>query len=101
MKPVRSRKITRFANGRDCTVRLPSVCSFDPSKTMMAHPPIGNGGMATKASDIECAIACHECHQRIDRVIRDVPWVEVLECWIRGSSETRALLVEAGIVEVR
>jgi len=23
------------------------------------------------------------------------------ECWIRGSAETRALLVEAGIVEVK
>lgn len=100
-KPTRSKKLTRFAKGRDCTLRIPHVCSFDPEKTMMVHPPIANGGMSTKASDLECAIGCHDCHNRVARLIRDVEWVEVLDCWIRGSAETRALLVEAGIVEVK
>ena len=98
---IRSKKIRRFAEGRDCTTRIPGFCNFDPETSVMAHSPIANGGMGFKGSDLECAIACHECHQRIDRVIRDVPREEVLECWIRGSAETRALLVEAGIVEVK
>ena len=96
---MKSAKIRKFARGRDCTIRLPGFCNRDSDTTVMAHPPIANGGMGSKASDLECAICCWGCHMAIDQHI--AKRIDVFECWIRGSAETRAQLVEAGIVEVK
>ena|SRR6056297_586035 len=96
---IRSKKIRQFAEGRDCTTRIPGFCNFDPETSVMAHSPIANGGMGFKGSDLECSITCSGCHAAIDQHL--APREEMYECWIRGSAETRALLVEAGIVEVK
>lgn len=101
-KPVRSKKLRESARGVRCTLRLPGVCSHDPEKSVLAHPPVGNGGMSTKGDDSAGAVCCSDCHQVIDGHVRSsLSREEVYECWIRGHQETMAHWVSEGLVEVK
>ena len=61
-------KIMKFARGKDCTVRIPGVCSFDPEKSVGAHR---NGyGMGGKFHDFQTAICCSKCHAVLDGKVR-------------------------------
>ena len=100
-KPVRSKKLRDSARGEQCTLRIPGVCCGDPETVVLAHPPVANGGMGTKGSDIDGAFACHQCHDVLDgRTTNTVPLWEVYECFIRGAAETRARMVERGLIKV-
>ena len=60
-------KITAYARGMDCQVRVPQICSHSPESVVMAHYRMaGLSGMGQKPSDIFVAIACSECHDAID-----------------------------------
>lgn len=64
MKKVDLRKQAR---GRECTVRIPGICSFDPETSVLAHYRLaGTCGTACKPDDIQGAIACNKCHDVID-----------------------------------
>ncbi|MCH8506470.1 MAG: DUF1364 domain-containing protein [Ectothiorhodospiraceae bacterium] len=100
--PVRSRQLRESARGQDCTIRLPGICSGDPATTILAHPPVGNGGMSSKGSDDDGAFCCDACHSVIDgRVKARIHPEEILECWIRGSQETRAIWRRMGLLSVK
>ncbi len=102
-KPIHSDKVRRAARGQQCALRLPGVCSHDPETVILAHPPLSNGGMGTKGSDIDGAFVCAACHDVLDGRARPglLDREQILEAWIRATQETRAQLVEAGILEVR
>lgn len=94
-----SRKILDAARGHHCTLRIPGVCNGDPETTVLAHPPIRNGGVALKGSAIDGAFACSACHDVVDgRAPFNSDRTQVLMCWIRGSQETRATLVRRGLL---
>lgn len=100
-KPIHSKKIRDAARGEQCTLRIPGVCCHDNDTTVLAHPPVANGGMGAKGSDVDGAFACHQCHDVLDgRTTNTVPLSEVYECFIRGSAETRAILIEKGLLNV-
>ncbi|CAG9172435.1 nuclease domain-containing protein [Cupriavidus respiraculi] len=56
-------KIRKSANGKDCQVRLPGVCTFDPATTIWSHyrGEAGGKGGAIKSDDICGAYACTAC----------------------------------------
>jgi hypothetical protein len=55
------------ARGRDCTIRLPGVCNFDPATTVLAHYRMaGLSGMGMKSPDLCGAWACSACHAYAD-----------------------------------
>lgn len=55
------------AAGKPCTIRVPGVCNFDPSTSVLAHVRIaGITGGGQKAPDILAAIACSACHDLVD-----------------------------------
>lgn len=61
-------KFTRLARGRECTVRLPGICNFDPATTVLAHVRLpGLSGMGIRANSLLGAWACACCHDAIDR----------------------------------
>jgi len=100
-QPIRSRKLRESAREEPCTLRIPGICCHDPETTVLAHPPVANGGMGTKGSDLEGAFACWRCHDELDeRRAQGADRTEVYECFIRGSAETRARLVEKGLIHV-
>jgi hypothetical protein len=101
-QPVRSQQLRRSARGRSCTARIPQVCNHDPDTSVLAHPPIGNGGMGTKGDDSDGAIVCSECHDAIDgRSHYGVPREELLECWIRARQETDRIWREMELIEIK
>lgn len=101
-KPVRSERLRRSAQGQPCTLRLPGICEGDSATTVLAHPPVANGGMSIKGSDLDGAFACARCHDVLDkRQSSRLSLGEIYECWIRGAQETRAIWVQQGLVSVR
>lgn len=60
----------KLARGRECTVRLAGVCNFDPTTTVLAHVKAGWFGMGIKPPDVLGVVACHACHDEIDRRTR-------------------------------
>lgn len=101
-KPVRSERLRRSARGYPCTARIPGVCTGDSETTVLAHPPLANGGMATKGSDVLGAVICHACHQCIDgQAHRSVPREVRYECWIRAHQETLDMWVSQGLIAIK
>jgi len=56
-------KITESARGEECLVRIPGVCSFDPTKTIWSHARHGAAGRGKgiKALDLLGAYCCTSC----------------------------------------
>lgn len=55
------------ARDRDCAIRLPGVCNFNPETTVLAHLRlIGISGFGIKAPDELGAHACSACHAYVD-----------------------------------
>ncbi|EOY5688468.1 DUF1364 domain-containing protein [Salmonella enterica subsp. enterica] len=64
MKKVDLRKQAR---GRECTVRVPGHCNFNPETSVLAHYRLaGTCGASCKPDDMQGAIACNGCHDVID-----------------------------------
>ncbi|MBH2719213.1 MULTISPECIES: DUF1364 domain-containing protein [Serratia] len=64
-------KLTKEACGRDCQVRIPGVCNFNPETTVTAHYRLaGTCGTAIKPDDTQAAWACSACHDEVDRCTR-------------------------------
>ena len=60
--------LRKLAQERPCMVRLPGVCCFDNSTTVLAHVRLpGVSGMGIKSPDLVASWACHECHSAVDR----------------------------------
>ena len=59
--------LRKEARGRDCKVRLPGICNFDPATTVLAHYRMaGISGMGLKSPDLLGAWACSNCHSYVD-----------------------------------
>jgi len=48
--------VRNSARGKQCEVRIPGVCSFDPSTVVLAH--MNGGGVGYKVIDIHGAYCC-------------------------------------------
>lgn len=63
-----AKDLRTYARGKECMVRIPGVCNFDPATTVLAHPRLaGLTGVGMKAPDEIGAWACSNCHDAIDR----------------------------------
>ena len=96
---VVSKKIRNAARGQSCTLRL-SDCNFNPETTVLAHLPNGFKGMGMKGLDSVAVFACSSCHDAIDGRVHNtgpIDWRDIT----RALAETHAILIDAGIVEVK
>lgn len=65
----------KWARGRECQVRIPGVCNFDPETSVLAHLRIaGITGIGQKAPDYLGAICCSSCHDVIDGRVNCEGW---------------------------
>ena len=79
------------AQGRDCAVRVPMVCNFDSTTTVLAHVRLqGISGMGLKAPDFLGAHCCSACHSWCDTHHDDATKVMFYE----GVLRTQALLLK-------
>ena len=59
--------LRKLARGKPCMVRLPGICNFDASTTVLAHVRRGGvAGMGQKPPDLCGVWACSACHDVID-----------------------------------
>lgn len=97
-------KLRKSAQGEECLVRLPHVCSFDSETTVLAHLPDGSGGkMGGKSADIHSVVSCYACHQVLDGHVKPPPGMsreEVLLAAYEGQQRTLDLFVRKGLVKV-
>jgi hypothetical protein len=102
---IRSSKVLRSAKGQPCAARFPGICNNNPETTVWAHL---NGhafgkGMGVKAHDILGFHACAACHAYLDTGHGTRPLIStetLLECVLRGVTETWVRLIRAGIIFV-
>ena len=97
--------ITKFAKGRNCTIRLPNICNHDPETSVMTHVPSGirfGKGIGYKPSDLLVAIGCSECHAHTDgRIKSNFDRDFLMLCWWEGHGETMIILEREGIIAVK
>ena len=99
---MKSKKIRNSARGEDCQVRIPGICNFNPETTIPAH--IGHGGgTGMKASDLEIAYCCSDCHDLIDQRtnIAEFSDLEIKLMAYEGAARTREILVSKSLIEVK
>ena len=94
-------KITEFANGKPCTIRLPSICNHNSETSVWHHiNSIRYGaGRGIKAPDLCGVIGCSACGGVLDRRVKtDLDRDFVMKHVMEGHLESLAMLVKAGIV---
>lgn len=101
-QPIVSEKIRQSARGQDCTVRLPGVCNFDSTTTVLAHLRMaGITGGSLKAPDLHGAYACSSCHDQIDgRVKRVLPVDTIRIAHHEGIFRTQVILARLGLITI-
>lgn len=98
-KPIKSQKLRNSANGQQCLVRLPGICNFDPTTTVLAH--LNGGGTALKKDDIQGAFACHKCHMELDgqTTIFEREFVEL--AFRQGVERTQHYWLHNGFISIK
>lgn len=94
-------RITYFAQGRPCTMRLTGICNGDPSTSVWAHINSirWGAGRGHKAPNICGLICCSACHDILDGRVKTTLERDFIKmCALEGHMESLALLVEAGII---
>ena len=94
-------KITEFARGRPCTIRLSGICNHNVDTSVWVHlnSVRWGSGRGQKANDLCGAIACSSCHDAIDRRVKtDLESDFIKLCALEAHMESLALLVKVGIV---
>lgn len=88
------------ARGRECTVRIPGVCNFNPETSVLAHYRLaGTCGTGCKPDDMQAAISCNDCHDAIDgRTKTEYTRDELKLMHAEGMMRTQAIWREEGFI---
>ena len=88
--------LRKLAKGRDCQIRLPGVCNFNPETTVLAHYRMaGLSGMGMKSPNLCAAWACSSCHAYVDTHRDD----ETARAFLEGVMRTIGVLVKEGVLK--
>jgi len=85
------------ARGRECMIRMPKICNYNPETVVLAH--MSGGGMGTKHPDQIGAWACSSCHDMVDRRTKMPAGLTVsrLEIYfLEGMVRTQLQLIKEG-----
>jgi hypothetical protein len=94
-------KITKFARGRNCTIRLAGICNFNPETSVFCHISgiRFRKGIGNKVSDALGAIGCSSCHDAIDgRIKTAYSALELKLAHYEGVMETQLILLDEGLL---
>ena len=93
-------KIRKSARLQECQVRIPQVCNFDETTTILAHK--NGAGIALKANDIHASYCCSDCHNEIDSLLgnrkSDFSDDEILIMFYEGIFRTQLLLIDQRLI---
>ncbi|MGV8823010.1 nuclease domain-containing protein [Methylibium petroleiphilum] len=99
----KSQAIRDSANGEECCVRIPGICSGDATHTIWSHAPFGAAGKgrSVKSLDVAGAYACVECDQCVDgqrKAPAGYSREQVLLDWFFGHMRSLVRLKQKGLV---
>ena len=87
------------ARNRDCQIRLPGICNFDPATSVLAH--LNGAGLAMKHNDLFASIACSKCHSAVDGPSTRQYGADELELAHRqGIQRTQQIWIDEGFIVV-
>ncbi len=94
------RDLRKAARGRECTVRIPGICCFNPDTSVLAHYRMSDTcGTGCKPNDQQAAIACNCCHDAIDgRIKTDYSREELRLMHAEGVFRTQKVWREEGLL---
>ncbi|PWI82119.1 DUF1364 domain-containing protein [Enterobacter sp. CGMCC 5087] len=92
--------LRKQARGRECTVRIPGICNFNPETSVLAHYRLaGTCGTGCKPDDLQGAISCNCCHDAIDgRAKTDFSHDELKLMHAEGVMRTLAIWRKEGFI---
>ncbi|MEL5564478.1 DUF1364 domain-containing protein [Serratia ureilytica] len=89
--------LRKEARGRDCQIRIPGICNFNPETTVLAHYRLaGTCGTAIKPDDTQAAWACSACHDEVDRRTRLIDANDARLMHAEGVMRTQEILRKEG-----
>lgn len=92
-------KLTKQARGRDCQIRIPTICNGNSETTVLAHYRMaGTCGTGMKPNDFQGAWACSSCHDETDRRTRHIDNDLARLYHAEGVMRTQAILIKEGKV---
>lgn len=99
MTPIR-----KSAKGEECTIRLPGICNYDASTTVLCHSnALKDGkGLGLKAPDTCAAYGCSACHDVVDRRVPIPAWLkwdEIERLFQYAILRTQEILMSKGLVK--
>ena len=102
MKPLKSNKLRKSAQGKDCTLRVPGACCFDPDYTSLNHITTKKfSSMGGKVNDTFAVYGCTPCHDIIDRRVKsNFTDGELAIYKLDALAETQAIMIEEGLIKV-
>lgn len=93
--------ITKSANGEDCQVRIPGVCTHDPATTIWSHARWGAAGRgkAIKAIDLAGAYCCVNCDAAYDGQMKTMYTRDQIDAdWCQGHFRSLVILKQKGLI---
>ncbi|MGP2964128.1 DUF1364 domain-containing protein [Serratia ureilytica] len=91
------KNLRKEARGRDCQIRIPGICNFNPETTVLAHYRLaGTSGTAIKPDDAQGAWACSACHDEVDRRTRLIDANDARLMHAEGVMRTQEILRKEG-----
>ena len=90
--------LRQAAKGMACQIRLPNICNFDKTTTVLCH--MNGGGMGMKKHDIFAAIGCFDCHNEVDgrTLLMDRDLVKLY--FYEGVFKTQELWLKTGGIKI-
>ena len=95
--PLSLNHLRKLAKGKDCQIRVPSICNRDPETTVLAHFRMaGLSGLGLKPHDIFGAWACSACHAYVDTHHDELTQLE----FAHGVLRTQKSLLDMGVIRL-
>lgn len=88
-------KVTKYAEGRECTIRLPG-CLWDHGVVGAHYRLMGTCGTGYKPNDLQLAWACSHCHAIVDGPRTD----EIRLAHAEGMMRTIEILLKEGKIKI-
>jgi len=94
----KSSKLRKSAKGRNCQVRLPTHCNYNPETTVLAH--LGGAGMGRKHNDLFGSFCCSGCHDAIDKRVKSCLTKDDLKlAHMEGIQRTQQIWLDEGLIK--
>jgi len=94
-------KIRKSANGEDCQMRLPGICTHDPATTIWSHARWGSAGRgkSIKALDEAGAYTCTRCDAAYDGQLKTVYTRDQIDAdWCQAHFRSLVILKQKGLI---